>query len=157
MNQVNSILSTILTELLYTHTGYMDIVCGSPKRLFAHMQYPDNYSCVNTRYPAEKADVYHETLAYILQNRRKISRTELAAAMNYNSNYLADIFRKNMGISLSAYIRDICLQEAARLLLNTDLPIHEIIRSVDYENRTVFYQHFQEKYHMTPKVYRKSL
>lgn len=42
-------------------------------------------------------------------------------------------------------------------LLNTDLPIHEIIRCVGYENRTVFYQHFQGKYHMTPKEYRKAL
>lgn len=157
ISQVSNILSTILTELLYRHTGYKDIVCGSLKRLFAHLQHTDNYSCVNTRYPAEKADVYHEALAYIHKNRRKISRSELALAMNYNSNYLADIFRKNMGISLSSYIRDICMQEAARLLLNTDLPIHEIIGSIGYKNRTTFYQHFQEKYNVTPKEYRQSL
>jgi len=157
MRQVSNILSTVLTELLYRHTGYKDIVCGSLKRLFAHLQHTDNYFCVNTRYPAEKADVYHEALAYIHQNRRKLSRGELALAMNYNSNYLADIFRKNMGISLSSYIRDICMQEAARLLLNTDLPIHEIIGSIGYKNRTTFYQHFQEKYNVTPKEYRQSL
>ncbi len=157
ISQVSSILSTILTELLNRHTGYKDIVCGCLKRLFAHMQHSDNYSCANTRCPAEKTNVYHDTLAYIHQNRRKLSRNELASAMNYNSNYLADIFRKNMGISLSSYIRDICMQEAARLLLNTDLPIHEIIRSVGYENRMVFYQHFQGRYHMTPKEYRKFL
>ena len=49
------------------------------------------------------------------------------------------------------------MQEAARLLLNTDLPIHVITSSIGYENRTVFYQHFQEKYHMTPSQYRESL
>lgn len=155
--QMNRILSELLNELLERHTGYRDIVVGNLKRLFAHMQHTDNYSCVNTRYIAEKKSVNHDVLAYIHQNRRKITRRELAAAMNYNSNYLADIFRKNMGISLSAYIRDICMQEAARLLLNTDLPIHVITSSIGYENRTVFYQHFQEKYHMTPNQYRESL
>lgn len=157
MAQMNRILSDILTELLERHTGYKDIVVGNLKRLFAHMQHTDTYSCVNTQYEKEKKSVYQDMLAYIHQNRRKITRRELSAAMNYNSNYLADIFRKNMGISLSAYIRDICMQEAARLLLNTDLPIHVIAGSVGYENRTVFYQHFQEKYHMTPSQYRESL
>lgn len=156
MEQMSNLLFSILSELLTRHTGYMDIVTGCLKRLFAHLQHADNYSCVNTRYPKEKASVYHDTLAYIHQNRRKLSRSELASAMNYNSNYLADLFRKNMGISLSAYIRDICMQEAARLLLNTDLPVHEIISAIGYENRTVFYQHFQEKYGVTPKMYRES-
>ena len=155
--QMSRILSELLNELLERHTGYRDIVIGNLKRLFAHMQHPDNYSCVNTRYIAEKKSIYQDMLAYIHQNRRKITRRELASAMNYNSNYLADIFRKNMGIPLSAYIRDICMQEAARLLLNTDLPIHVITSSIGYENRTVFYQHFQEKYHMTPSQYRESL
>lgn len=157
VEQTNSLLTTILSELLGKQTGYMDIVTGCLKRLFAHMQHSDNYSCVNTRYPKEKASVYHDTLAYIHQNRRKISRRELAEAMNYNSNYLADLFRRNMGISLSAYIRDICMQEAAKLLLNTDLPIYEIINAIGYANRTVFYQHFQEKYQVTPKAYRELL
>lgn len=155
IERMNAILSAILEELLYRQAGYMDIVIGNLKRLFAHMQHTDNYSCVNTRYAAEKKSVYHDTLAYIHRHRRKLSRNELAAALNYNSNYLADIFRKNMGISLSAYIRDTCMQEAATLLLNTELPIHEIINSIGYENRTVFYRHFQEKYHVTPKEYRE--
>ena len=157
MTQMNRILSEILSELLERHTGYRDIVVGNLKRLFSHMQHTDNYSCINTRSITEKKSVYQDMLAYIHRNRRKITRRELADAMNYNSNYLADIFRKNMGISLSAYIRDICIQEAARLLLNTDLPIHTIAASVGYENRTVFYQNFQEKYHMTPSQYRESL
>lgn len=151
---MNNILSIILDELLYRHAGYMDIITGNLKRFFAHLQHADNYSCVNTRYYIERTGVYHDILTYIHQNRRKLSRNELAEALNYNGNYLADLFRKNMGISLSAYIRDICMQEAAKLLLNTDLTIHEIIRAVGYDNRTVFYQHFRDKYNVTPKEYR---
>ena len=48
MAQMNRILSDILTELLERHTGYKDIVVGNLKRLFAHMQHTDTYSCVNT-------------------------------------------------------------------------------------------------------------
>lgn len=49
------------------------------------------------------------------------------------------------------------MRETAKLLLNTDLPIHVIAGSIGYENRTVFYPHFQEKYHMTPSQYWESL
>lgn len=154
LKAMDEILSIILSELLGRHTGYMDIATGCLKRLLAHLEHPDNYFCVNTQYPIEKTGLCHATLAYIHLNRRKISRRELGEALNYNCNYLADLFREYMGISLSAYIRDICMQEAARLLLNTELPIHEIVRTVGYENRTVFYRHFEEKYHVTPKAYR---
>lgn len=154
LRAMDEILSIILSELMGRHTGYMDIVTGCLKRLLAHLEHPDNYSCVNTQYPTERADLCRAMLSYIHLNRRKVSRRELGEALNYNCNYLADLFREYMGISLSAYIRDICMQEAARLLLNTELPIHEIARIVGYENRTVFYQHFEKKYHVTPKVYR---
>lgn len=154
LRAMDEILSVILSELLNRHTGYMDIVTGCLKRVFAHLQHPDNYSCVNTQYPAERYSLCHDMLSYIHRRRSKLSRKELGEALNYNCNYLADLFRRYMGISLSAYIRDICMQEAARLLLNTDLPVHEIISIVGYENRTVFYQNFREKYHVTPKEYR---
>lgn len=155
--QMESYIDLILKELIGRNTGYKDVVTGYLKRLFAHLQYSEKYTCVNTRYQTVKDSVCQELLKYIHQNRRKLSREELAAAIGYNNNYLADQFRKSMGISLSAYIRDICMQEAARQLLNTDCSVHEIIHSLGYENRTVFYQHFQEKYHMTPKEYRSSL
>lgn len=156
LRSVDSILSSILTELLGHHTGYMDIITGHLKRLMAHLQHPDKFTCVVTQYPAEKADICQKALAYIHQNRRKLTRRELGMALNYNCNYLADIFYRQMGISLSAYIRDICMQEAARLLLNTDFPIHIIVSRVGYENRTVFYQHFRNKYGMTPGEFKDS-
>lgn len=155
--QLECYLEAILRELLDRKTGYKDVVTGFLKRIFAHMQSPEKYICVNTRYQAAKDSVCHEILKYIHKKRRKISREELAAAMGYHCNYLADQFRKEMGVSLSSYIRDICIQEAAHQLLNTDRSVHEIIHSLGYENRTVFYQHFQEKYHMTPREYRQYL
>lgn len=154
LRSVDNILSSMLTELLGRHTGYMDIITGYLKRLMAHLQHPDNFTCVNTQYSAGKTDICQTALAYIHQNRRKLTRQELGAALNYNCNYLADLFHRQMGLSLSAYIRDICMQEAARLLLNTDLPIHIIVSRVGYENRTAFYRHFQSKYGMTPGEFR---
>lgn len=154
---VDDILCSILSELLGRHTGYMDIISGLLKRLMAHLQHPDNFTCVDMQYSGEKADICQEALAYIHQARRKLTRQELGAALNYNGNYLARVFRTHMGVSLPAYIRDVCMQEAARLLLNTPLPIYVIADSVGYENRTVFYQHFRAKYHLSPSEFRDGI
>lgn len=47
------------------------------------------------------------------------------------------------------------MKEAADLLLNTDLPVSEIIASIGYQNRTTFYRQFERRYHMSPAMCRK--
>ena len=46
------------------------------------------------------------------------------------------------------------LDEAEKLILNTDIPVTEIIFSVGYENTNFFYKKFNEKYGVTPREYR---
>lgn len=46
------------------------------------------------------------------------------------------------------------MKEAADLLLNTDLPVSEIIASIGYQNRTAFYRQFERRYHMSPAMCR---
>lgn len=145
----------LIKEMLEQHAGYQDIIKGYLKRLFYILQQPAQYTCQNIDYHQTKdSDLFEQMLAYIQSHKYKVSRNELAGALHYNGNYLSDVFQKNTGITLSAYIRDICLQEAATLLLNTDLTIAEIVHLIHYENRTVFYRHFRNKYGVTPKEYR---
>ena len=47
------------------------------------------------------------------------------------------------------------MQEAARLLKSTDLPVSKIAASLGYENRTQFYKVFQKEYQIVPTEYRK--
>lgn len=146
---------SLIKEMLEQHAGYQDILRGYLKRLFYILQQPAQYTCQNICYHQTKgSDLFEQMLAYIQSHRYKVSRSKLADELHYNGNYLSDIFQKNTGITLSAYIRDICLQEAASLLLNTDLTIAEIVHLIHYENRTVFYKHFRNKYGVTPKEYR---
>lgn len=143
--------------MLEQHTGYHDILSGYLKRLLYILQQPAQYTCKNICYQQTKhPSLFGQMLAYIQSHRYKINRDELAHELHYSGNYLSDIFQQNTGITLSAYIRDICLQEAASLLLNTELNIDDIVHLIHYENKTVFYKHFRNKYGVTPKEYRSS-
>ena len=157
IRQINLYFEHILEELLQRQPGYMDITSGNLKRLFALLQSPKYYTCMNTRfYQKANFDLFEKTLDYIHSHKYKITRAQIAEALHYNGNYISDVFLNHTGVTLADYIRDICLQEAAALLLNTELSAAEIIRRLGFENRTTFYQQFKKKYGLTPGEYRSS-
>lgn len=62
--------------------------------------------------------------------------------------------KKHTGCTLKHYCHKIQMQEAARLLSSTRLPISQIAYSLGYENKTQFYRNFKREFHMTPAEYR---
>ena len=59
-------------------------------------------------------------------------------------------------MSLSEYIKEKRIQEAARLLKNSDLSNEEIMLKVGYTDKKQFYKNFKEIYNETPAQYRKN-
>ena len=58
-------------------------------------------------------------------------------------------------MSYSAYVQQIRLNHAEKLLISTNKSIAEIAENVGYHNKGFFYRIFKEKYGVTPKEYRK--
>lgn len=155
-HEIIDLLKSLLSELADRQPGYLDVITGYLKRFFYYIQSPTHYICLNTRfYPKDSSDLFQATIAYVNSHRYKITRAELSEALHYNGNYISEVFLKHTGITLSRYIRDICLTEAANLLLNTNLTISEIIQKVGFQNRTAFYSQFENRYNMNPGSYRK--
>ena len=153
--EITKLINLLLLELNHRYPGYRDILMGYIKRLFFYLQSPTLYICSNTRfYQKSGSDLFEKTMAYINSHRYKITRAELSDALHYNGNHIGEVFMKNTGITLAEYIREVCLKEAASLLLNTDLTTTEIINKVGFQNRTAFYRQFESYYGMTPKKYR---
>lgn len=155
MRELEPTLTALVRELACRRPGYADIVRGLIVRLLHTLQDLSRFSCANTRYPRSGDDgVFERTLAFVQERRCRLRRDEVARALNYNGNYLNDVFLEHTGITLGAYIRTVCLQEAARLLLNTDLSVAQIISRLRYDSRASFYAHFKRRYGMTPAAYR---
>ena len=97
------------------------------------------------------------TLREILQiNFRdpSLNVEKLSTMMNLTAHYLAKIFRNVQGLSISDYLMELRLQEAAHLLL---LPennnIKEVMVTVGIENESTFYKGFKAKFGKTPREY----
>lgn len=154
-NGMEQLIYRIVSESKGKAPGYEDIVSGSLKRLLFHLQSPIEYTHSYVRLKAiREQNLFEDTVTYINLQKRKVSRSELADALNYNGDYISQIFYKQTGQTLADYIRNVCLREAASLLLNTDLSASAIIHRLGFENRTAFYRQFKKKYQVTLDEYR---
>jgi AraC-like DNA-binding protein len=84
------------------------------------------------------------------------SVAEFALAMNMSKTKLYNTIKEEVGQAPKEFIRDIRLEEAARLLRETDHPINEIAIETGFESRAYFNKCFKNKYNDTPTSYRKS-
>ncbi len=153
--KASNIVAAMFDEMSNKEIGYLEICKSYLQRLFYHLQMPSNYLCMHTSFsPSQERTLFEETLKYILEHKQKINREQLGRALNYNGNYISSVFQKYAGTTLAKYNRDICLAQAAHLLLNTNMQIREIIQELGYENKTAFYRNFYEKFGLNPGDYR---
>ena len=75
--------------------------------------------------------------------------------MNYNADYLNRVVKKSTGLTLVEYGQLFRLQEAAALLIESDLSIYNIMSKSVFSNRSYFNKIFLGKFGMLPNEYRK--
>lgn len=86
---------------------------------------------------------------------RKITLTEVAKAVNLEKSYFAKIFKKETGVTVTEWVRDIRIKKACHLLENTDLTVQQIAMSVGIENQLYFSKIFKKLMKVSPTEYRK--
>ena len=107
---------------------------------------------------AEKAN--ESTIQYIISYMKEhldedISLERFADECHYNPNYLSVLFRQRMGIPFSVYQRNIRVERAVELLLNTSINVNSIAEQVGYHTTGYFIRTFRSIYGMAPGQYRR--
>ncbi len=72
-----------------------------------------------------------------------------------NGSYLGSLFTKKYGVSFKDYLTSYRINEAAKMLINTDDRIVDIAAAVGYKNSDYFIRRFIELKGMTPSQYRR--
>lgn len=136
--------------------GCMFMIEGILARLFSLLENPELYRKSQIRLAGSKEEMLLNKIGHIFEAcHGNIGREELAILMEYNSDYLNRVVKRQTGMSLMAYGQIFCLREAERLLLETSKSIAEIVSGLGFSNRSYFYRIFEKKYGMTPKEYRR--
>lgn len=84
----------------------------------------------------------------------RITIKELAKHTKLSESYLSKLFKKNLGISVSDYIREKKIEKAENLLKYSDYTFIDIANYLSFSSQSHFIQTFEKQVGLTPKKYR---
>lgn len=91
-----------------------------------------------------------------LHYKEDLTLNALADLVYLNPNYLSNMFAQVMGCTLNKYIKQIRMEKAQELLLNTNMKVTDISQAVGYPNTSYFCKTFQKLFGTTPEQFRHS-
>ena len=95
---------------------------------------------------------------YILANlHTKISVKDLGKICSLSTNYVSDLFKKELGVRPTIFIRQEKMKYAAHLLTTSSMPISTIAELLSLPSSSAFSVYFKNIYGLTPSNYRKKV
>ena len=85
----------------------------------------------------------------------RISLEETAAAAGLSAPYFSSVFKEEMGEGFSDYVNRLRVDEAARLLVGTDLSLSEVAGACGFEDQSWFSKTFKRFAGASPGKYRE--
>ena len=111
-------------------------------------------------YPVESVRVWRTEMSALLVTfleenyKNKLSLKTLSQRFLISEGHVNRLVRNEVHMGAITYIRHLRMEEAARKLTTTDLPVHEISEYVGYTDTNYFCRVFKSIYGMTPSEYR---
>lgn len=156
LEEICQLFDQMIEETRNQKPGYLFLMEGLTARFFSMLENTGLYHASLVRLTSSKEELLVNKISHIFEAcHGNIGREELALLMDYNSDYLNRVVKRQTGLSLMSYAQLFCLKEAERLLLESSKSIAEIVSDLGFSNRSYFYRVFEKKYGMTPKEYRK--
>ena len=97
----------------------------------------------------------NDTAEYLKRNfRNHVTLDELSTRIFFSKDYLNRIFRELMGMPVGSYLQKLRVDEAAKLLRQTDKTVTEISELAGFVDVKSFYTVFKREMNVTPGEYR---
>ena len=85
----------------------------------------------------------------------EISLSVLAEQFHLSPQYISQLFKSEIGVNFLAYLTNIRMEKAKKLLLSTSLSIAEVAEQSGYGDYRVFTKVFKKSEGVTPSQYRR--
>ena len=110
-----------------------------------------------TRSHAQHPKIVRRCVQYITSHtHQSITLDKLAEGSEYSKEYIAKLFRKHMGMSISDYIQKTRIDEAKELL-QQGKTCAEVACILNYASQSYFIRQFKRQTGITPKVFMNML
>lgn len=110
---------------------------------------------INERMKQGSHLVMEQIDALLIQTHGNLLLTECADQLGLNPNYIWKILKMERGKSFTEYAEKYKIEEAKKLLSETDLSVQEIAMKLDYANAQNFIRFFSKATGITPGKFRK--
>ena len=162
LDEVKGILSRIETELSEPHTDWETAVRAHLSLLLITVGRYINDAIKSTAAtdaddvrPKDRALVASAIHAIAVNYKDPtLTQERIANDLLVSSSVLSRLFPQIMGLSFSKYLRAVRIDNACRLLKDTELTIEEIVTAVGLRDVPTFYHSFAEQMGCTPNQYR---
>ena len=86
---------------------------------------------------------------------RRVTLGELAQAIHLSPNYLSSIFRRELGVTVTQYLRQRRMRLAEQLLMEGKHTISEVAYRVGYQNYRDFHRNFVREGNRSPRAFQR--
>ncbi len=112
----------------------------------------------STAFKQTNTKAFDEMVAYITKNfNKKYSLEKLGAQFNISPNYICALFSKHYQSSLTVFLTNLRMKEAARLIAETDMTFKQIAVECGYADYFYFCKVFKGYYNASPTEYRQGI
>lgn len=107
---------------------------------------------------SDDSDIISAIERYIRENFSDPSMglNKISDEFQISESYFSHMFKEKTGVNFSTYLETIRLNEASRLIRETDISLNELYLSVGYNNANSFRRAFKKIYGITPSAMRDS-
>lgn len=104
-----------------------------------------------------QGEIISRALTYVRSHYAELTEDSTAAACGVSRTYLSRCFKRTMKMGFSAYVNEVRLREAERLLLTSTQSVTEIAQEVGFSTASYFIDRFRTLHGVTPHQYRQGV
>ena len=115
----------------------------------------NNFFITSKEFPNDER-VISSIIRYMQEHlSEEISLSVLADEFHLNPQYISQLFKNEIGVGFLAYLTNIRIEKAKKLLLSTALSVTEISSLAGYSDYRVFTKVFKKAEGVTPSQFRR--
>lgn len=153
--QMEECLLSLMNELI-RHDEASSYICqGLLMRIFRLLSTDYDFSLSKELRKEMNWLLYEEITQFIQAHIKTISIRLLCQQFHFQEDYFNRLLKSKTDMTYTEYIQNLRLNEAERLLIQSNLSIEQIANIVGYQNKGYFYKIFTKRHQMTPAKFRR--
>lgn len=154
--EFDSLISKMLHEYNARQDGYIAILRAHMIELIVKMMRAFSNRSTHDPVQPRKASMIEAAIRHLDDHYNETtSLVELARKTFISKNYFCQLFKETTGMTVSQYTQQVRIEEASRLIIETDKSMAEIAYEVGYSDYKAFYVTFKKLKGVSPGEYNK--